>query len=36
MQLFKFFHTGNIYIKTAKYGGFCEGLFRENDFDAVF
>ena len=35
MQLLKFFHTENIYIKTAKYGGFCEELLSENDFEAV-
>ena len=23
------------YLKTAKYGGFCEELLRENDFEAV-
>ena len=35
MQLFKFFHTENTYIKTAKNGGFCEELLSENDFEAV-
>ena len=34
MQLFKFFRTENI-SKQQKYGGFCEDLLSENDFEAV-
>ena len=38
MQLFKFSHTentSNFKTQTAKYGGFCEELVSENDFEAV-
>ena len=35
MQLFKFFQPYRKYIKTAKNGGSCEQLLRENDFEAV-
>ena len=37
MQLFKFFHAGNKYIKKAKkmVAGFCEELLTENDFETV-
>ena len=34
MQLFKFFRTENT-SKQQKYGGFCEDLLSENDFEAV-